>query len=73
MVSLTQTRLALGAAAFVLLAALTTLAPAQARAKAPGRFDYYVLALSWSPSYCARAGRKEPEQIQEEQTEPCPE
>jgi ribonuclease T2 len=23
----------------------------------PGRFDYYVLALSWSPSYCARAGR----------------
>jgi ribonuclease T2 len=57
-VSLTQTRLALGAAAFVLLAALTTLAPAQARAEAPGRFDYYVLALSWSPSYCARAGRK---------------
>jgi len=23
------------------------------RADAPGRFDYYVLALSWSPQYCA--------------------
>jgi ribonuclease T2 len=22
----------------------------------PGSFDFYVLALSWSPSYCARAG-----------------
>lgn len=22
-----------------------------------GRFDFYVLSLSWSPSYCARAGR----------------
>jgi ribonuclease T2 len=29
-------------------------APAQERqANAPGRFDFYVLALSWSPSYCA--------------------
>jgi ribonuclease T2 len=25
------------------------------RAGEPGRFDYYVLALSWSPSYCAAA------------------
>lgn len=24
-----------------------------AAADAPGRFDYYVLALSWSPQYCA--------------------
>ncbi len=23
------------------------------RASAPGQFDYYVLALSWSPTYCA--------------------
>lgn len=23
----------------------------------PGKFDYYVLALSWSPSFCATAGR----------------
>jgi len=30
---------------------------AQVEARDAGRFDYYVLALSWSPSYCARAGR----------------
>jgi ribonuclease T2 len=27
------------------------------RADRAGDFDYYVLSLSWSPSYCARAGR----------------
>ncbi len=26
----------------------------------PGDFDYYVLALSWSPDYCATARRPEP-------------
>ena len=30
-------------------------APAQRRAN-PGVFDYYVLALSWSPTYCADGG-----------------
>ena len=23
----------------------------------PGRFDYYVLALSWSPTYCETKGK----------------
>lgn len=32
-------------------------AMADGRADAPGRFDYYVLALSWSPQYCASAAR----------------
>ena len=27
-----------------------------AYADAPGRFDYYLLSLSWSPSYCAEDG-----------------
>lgn len=27
-----------------------------------GRFDYYVLSLSWSPSYCADAGDRDPVQ-----------
>jgi ribonuclease T2 len=28
-----------------------------------GKFDYYVLALSWSPTYCAsRAGRRDRQQ-----------
>lgn len=32
-------------------------------AAAPGAFDFYVLALSWSPSFCAAGGdRKSPEQ-----------
>jgi ribonuclease T2 len=25
----------------------------------PGRFDYYVLSLSWSPTYCADAGDRD--------------
>lgn len=33
------------------------LAPAPARAEpAPGSFDFYVLALSWSPGFCATGG-----------------
>lgn len=28
-----------------------------AAGETPGAFDYYVLALSWSPSYCAEEGR----------------
>jgi len=38
---------------FVLVAALLTLlCSARAIADVPGRFDYWVLALSWSPEYC---------------------
>jgi ribonuclease T2 len=47
------------------LAALTlvTLAPIGAgaqdhRQNAPGEFDFYVLSLSWSPSYCAAASER---------------
>ena len=37
---------------FVLV--LASAVPAQERsANVPGQFDFYVLALSWSPSYCA--------------------
>ncbi|HSV29950.1 MAG TPA: ribonuclease T2 [Candidatus Omnitrophota bacterium] len=38
--------------------------PAWAQQKAePGRFDYYVLSLSWSPTWCAsKAGREDFEQ-----------
>ncbi len=28
----------------------------------PGQFDYYALALSWSPSYCATNGGRDPNQ-----------
>ena len=50
----------------VLVAALTlALAAGAARAEgeAAGDFDYYILALSWSPTWCALEGdgRRAPE------------
>lgn len=30
------------------------------RQQEPGRFDFYVLALSWSPSYCAASAERAP-------------
>ena len=44
--------------ALIFCALLAGLALPHARAAGtPGKFDYYVLALSWSPSYCADEGR----------------
>lgn len=31
------------------------------RQNKPGEFDFYVLALSWSPSFCAEAAERRPE------------
>src|SRR5450759_3931273 len=31
------------------------------RQNAPGQFDFYVLALSWSPSYCEAAHERAPD------------
>jgi ribonuclease T2 len=46
-------------ATFVLLFLVASVGAAQERqAGEPGRFDYYVLALSWSPSYCAAAAER---------------
>lgn len=42
-------------AAAMLLAATLTAAAQQARRDTPGQFDFYVLSLSWSPSFCAAA------------------
>lgn len=40
----------------VLVAGLSFGGPAWAQRRAePGQFDYYILTLSWSPAYCARA------------------
>nr|WP_157091671.1 ribonuclease T2 [Methylobacterium nodulans] len=33
-------------------------AAAQERGGVPGRFDFYVLALSWSPTFCALTGER---------------
>jgi ribonuclease T2 len=43
------------------VAALTITVSAEAQSRRIGDFDFYVLALSWSPSYCRAAGsRAEP-------------
>ncbi len=45
------------AALFGALIATALAAPAMAEDRGqPGAFDFYVLSLSWSPSYCASAG-----------------
>lgn len=36
--------------------------PAKTDRNVPGKFDYYVLALSWSPDYCAAKGAQDPQQ-----------
>jgi ribonuclease T2 len=33
----------------------------------PGRFDFYVLALSWSPSFCAAAAERSPNRSPDQQ------
>ncbi|HWL06027.1 MAG TPA: ribonuclease T2 [Xanthobacteraceae bacterium] len=51
------------AAAFVLLAGALGAAPAGAqdrRQNEAGAFDFYVLSLSWSPSFCEEATRQQP-------------
>jgi len=45
---------AIAAIAVSLVFVLAVAAPAQeSRPSVPGKFDFYVLALSWSPSFCA--------------------
>src|SRR5256885_16302510 len=48
-----------------LFVVLTGAASAQdARQNEPGKFDFYVLALSWSPSFCEQAGDRKNAQQQ---------
>jgi ribonuclease T2 len=48
----------------LLLALFALLGASAAFAQAPGRFDYYVLSLNWSPTYCANPSnaRRDPGQ-----------
>jgi ribonuclease T2 len=43
----------------VALMCVLPLTPPRAQQALPGVFDYFVLALSWSPTYCATAGRND--------------
>jgi ribonuclease T2 len=47
------------AASFLFIFAVVALAQDR-RQNAPGEFDFYVLALSWSPTYCERAKERAP-------------
>ncbi|MCT4370510.1 ribonuclease T2 [Yangia mangrovi] len=40
----------------ILLVSVTCAAPARAEGERAGVFDYYVLSLSWSPTWCALEG-----------------
>src|SRR5258708_8983787 len=52
-------RVALAAGALWLTVAVTGIAVAQDRRQnQPGQFDFYVLSLSWSPSFCEVAGER---------------
>ena len=51
---------------FLLLFAIVALAQDR-RQNAPGQFDFYVLALSWSPSYCEAAQERAPERAPDQQ------
>jgi ribonuclease T2 len=50
------------AASFILVFAVVAFAQqTDPRQNAPGKFDFYVLALSWSPSYCAGVKQRAPD------------
>jgi len=57
-----RTRVAVAFVSLVLLLDAALPAQAQRRGDEPGRFDFYVLSLSWSPSYCESARRADPGQ-----------
>ncbi len=51
-------RVALVALCLAPLAAAAPAAGTDQRQNAPGQFDFYVLSLSWSPSFCAAAAER---------------
>ena len=58
-------RLALFAA--ITLALASAVMAQDKRQNEPGQFDFYVLALSWSPSYCAAASERAPGRAPQQQ------
>lgn len=54
-------------AAVVVLSGLAAAGAQTPHQNEPGKFDYYVLALSWSPSYCAASQERDPERAPDQQ------
>src|SRR5258707_6389603 len=50
-----RSSISLGLLAFAALAGAGTISAQARRQHAPGEFDFYVLSLSWSPSFCEAA------------------
>ena len=68
--SRSRLRAAIRLAAFSVLALSFSVLPLQAQDKrqnAPGQFDFYVLALSWSPSFCAESAERYPDRVPQQQ------
>ena len=60
-VGMSRFLISLGLAVFAVLTTLTMAGTASAqdrRQNEPGQFDFYVLSLSWSPSYCEEASER---------------
>lgn len=57
-------RFLLAMMAFFAFASLSTSSMAQKSRDEAGDFDYYLLTLSWSPSYCADDGKKGRDKLQ---------
>jgi len=55
------------AVCFVFLFSVVALAQTDRRQSTPGQFDFYVLALSWSPSYCEAARERAPDRAPDQQ------
>ncbi|HTE96008.1 MAG TPA: hypothetical protein VK678_21270, partial [Bradyrhizobium sp.] len=49
---ISRSLISFGLLAFTALAGAETVSAQDRRQNAPGEFDFYVLSLSWSPSFC---------------------
>jgi ribonuclease T2 len=57
---MSRIKIAVGAACLAVVLSITVIAARaqDRRQNSPGEFDFYVLALSWSPSYCAASSER---------------
>src|SRR6267154_2250958 len=55
---ISRSSISLGLLAFAALAGAGTVSAQDRRQNAPGEFDFYVLSLSWSPSFCEAASER---------------
>lgn len=65
-------RIALSAAVlFILALTIPGVLAQDSRQNEPGKFDFYVLTLSWSPSYCEASAQRNGDRVTQAQREQC--